>query len=159
METADDGGAPWRATNSMTCFGIASIWTAPTFSQRCVRYRCNGPAKGLGVNDSRVRQRRLAHTLWALDDGGTWVYPALQFEVSDDSQGTTTLKLVRGLDQVLPHLLTHGLHPTAIAGFLANPQPELLIGGQPQSVRDWLLHGEQVEPVLGLIDVARVAVM
>src|ERR1700727_280096 len=43
-------------------------------------------AKGLGVNDSRVRQRRLAHTLWALDDGGTWVYPALQFEVSDDSQ-------------------------------------------------------------------------
>ena len=40
-------------------------------------------ADGLGVNDSRVRQRRLAHTLWAIDDGGTWVYPAVQFELVD----------------------------------------------------------------------------
>jgi hypothetical protein len=37
-------------------------------------------------------------------------------------------------------------------------QPELLIAGQPQSVRDWLLHGESVQPVLDLIDVARWAV-
>jgi hypothetical protein len=115
-------------------------------------------AKGLGVNDSRVRQRRLAKTLWAIDDGGTWVYPALQFEPAGNGRGKATLKQVRGLDQVLPHLLAQDLHPTAVARFLLAPQPELLIGGQPQSVRDWLLHGESVRPVLDLIDVAQWAV-
>ena len=114
-------------------------------------------AKGLGVNDSRVRQRRLAKTLWAIDDGGTWVYPSIQFEDTDNGR-RTALKQVRGLDQVLPHLLAQNLHPTAVAGFLLAPQPELLIGGQPQSVRDWLQHGESVQPVLDLIDVARWAV-
>jgi hypothetical protein len=115
-------------------------------------------AKGLGVNDSRIRQRRLAKTLWAIDDGGTWVYPSLQFERADNGRNKATLKQVRGLDQVLPHLLAHNLHPTAVAGFLLTPQPELLIGGQPQSVKDWLLHGESVRPVLDLIDVGQWAV-
>ena len=40
-------------------------------------------ASGLGVNDSRIRQRRLNHTLWAIDDGGSWVYPVVQFEFVD----------------------------------------------------------------------------
>ena len=114
-------------------------------------------AKGLGVNDSRVRQRRLAKTLWAIDDGGTWVYPSVQFEDTDDGR-PTALKQVRGLDQVFPHLLAQNLHPTAVVNFLLAPQPELRIAGQPQSVRDWLLHGESVQPVLDLIDVARWAV-
>ena len=78
-------------------------------------------AKGLGVNDSRVRQRRLAKSLWAIDDGGTWVYPSVQFEDTDDAR-RTALKLVRGLDQVFPHLLAQNLHPTAVAGFLLAPQ-------------------------------------
>ena len=115
-------------------------------------------AKGLGVNDSRVRQRRLAKTLWAIDDGGTWVYPSLQFELADNGRSKATLQQVRGLDQVLPHLLAQNLHPTAVAGFLLAPQSELRIGGQPQSVRDWLLHGESVQPVLDLIDVGQWAV-
>lgn len=115
-------------------------------------------AKGLVVNDSRVRQRRLAHTLWAIDDGGTWVYPSLQFELVDNGRGQTALKQVRGLDQVLPHLLAQTLHPTAVAGFLLTPQPDLRINGQPHSVRDWLLHGESVQPVLDLIDVGQWAV-
>jgi hypothetical protein len=110
-------------------------------------------AQGLGVNDSRVRQRRLAHTLWAIDDGGTWVYPSLQFERVDNGRGDITLKQVRGLEQVLPPLLGQHLHPTAVAGFLLTPQPELHINGQPQAVKDWLLHGESVQPVLDLIDV------
>ena len=114
-------------------------------------------ARGLGVNDSRVRQRRLAHTLWALDDGGTWVYPVLQFEVVD-RRGEDTLKQVRGLDQVLPRLLAQNPHPTAVAGFLSTPQPELRIDGQPQTVRDWLLRGESVSPVLELVDVGQWAV-
>jgi hypothetical protein len=61
---------------------------------------------GLGVNDSRVRQRRAARTLWAIDDNGRWVYPALQFEVAGAGRGKSLrLRLVRGLDQVLPHWL------------------------------------------------------
>jgi hypothetical protein len=121
-------------------------------------YTASEVAKGLGVNDSRIRQRRLARTLWAIDDGGAWVYPSLQFELADKGRSKVTLKQVRGLDQVLPHLLAQNLHPTAVAGFLLAPQPELRIGGQPQPVRDWLLHGESVRPVLDLIDVARWAV-
>ena len=109
---------------------------------------------GLGVNDSRVRQRRLAHTLWAIDDAGSWVYPAVQFEVVDCGRGQPLkLKLVRGLDEVLPAVLAREVHPTAVAGLLLTPQPELRIDGQPTSVRDWLLHGESAEPVLALIEI------
>jgi hypothetical protein len=115
-------------------------------------------AKGLGVNDSRVRQRRLAHTLWAIDDAGTWVYPSLQFEVVDNGRTQAKLKQIRGLDQVLPRLLTLGRHPAAVAGFLTTPQPDLSINGQPRSVKDWLLHGESVQPVLELIDISQWAV-
>ncbi len=115
-------------------------------------------AKGFGVNDSRVRQRRLAHTLWAIDDAGKWVYPSLQFELVDNRRNQTTLKQVRGLDQVLPDLLAQNLHPTAVAGFLTTPQPELRINGQPHSVKDWLRHGGSVQPVLDLIDIGQWAV-
>ena len=107
-------------------------------------------ADGLGVNESRVRQRRLARTLWAIDDGGRWVYPAVQFE--ERARGKPRLKVVRGLEQVLP-ALPSDLHPTAVATFLLAPQPELAIGGRPNSVREWLLSGGSVEPVLALTDV------
>jgi hypothetical protein len=111
-------------------------------------------AQGLGVNGSRIRQRRLARTLWAIDDGGTWVYPATQFELVDAARGrTAALKQVRGLDQVLPHLLPLNLHPMALARFLLTPQPELRIDGQPSSVRTWLLHGESIQPVVDLIEI------
>jgi hypothetical protein len=81
-------------------------------------------ASGLGVNDSRVRQRRLARTLWAIDDGGTWVYPVVQFEQVSADGGASKLKQVRGLDQVLP-ALPPDLHPTSVAGFLLTPSAGL----------------------------------
>lgn len=133
---------------------IAADITAHMARLYSTAYTAADVASGLGVNDSRVRQRRLNHTLWAIDDGGTWVYPAVQFDVIDNGrEAPLTLKHVRGLDRVLPHLLTKGLHPTAIAGFLLTPQPELVIDGQPKSVREWLLHGEPEGPVLNLIDI------
>ncbi|QIK50254.1 DNA-binding protein (plasmid) [Gordonia terrae] len=107
-------------------------------------------AKALGVSDSRVRQRRLAHTLWAINDGGSWVFPAPQFHHTESGKD----EFVRGLDQVLPRLLTRELHPTAIAGFLGSPHPQLSIDGRPSSVKQWLLHGEPVDAVLELLDVA-----
>ncbi|AGB27108.1 hypothetical protein Mycsm_07007 (plasmid) [Mycobacterium sp. JS623] len=133
---------------------IAADVTAHMARLYSTAYTAAEVASGLGVNDSRVRQRRLNHTLWAIDDGGTWVYPVVQFELVDNGRGAPlTLKHVRGLDRVLPQLLTKGLHPTAIAGFLLTPQPELPLGGQPTSVREWLLAGESEEPVLTLVDV------
>jgi len=108
-------------------------------------------ASGLGVKASRVRQRRLARTLWAIDDGGTWVYPVLQFEPTEE--GVLELKQVRGLDRLLP-ALPLDLHPTSVAGFLLTPQPELRVDGQPKSVLDWLRSGGAVEPILRLVEVA-----
>jgi hypothetical protein len=133
---------------------IAADVTAHMGRLYSTAYTAAEVANGLGVNDSRIRQRRLNHTLWAIDDGGSWVYPAVQFELVDNGRGAPeSLKHVRGLDRVLPQLLTKGLHPTAIAGFLMAPQHELLIDGRPTPVREWLLHGEPEKPVLNLIDI------
>lgn len=127
---------------------IAADVTAHMARLYATAYTAAEVREGLGVSDSRVRQRRLAHTLWAIDQGGAWVYPAVQFDT--DRRGR--LKHLPHLDDVLPALLALGLHPTAVAQSLAAPQPDLLIDGHPTSVRDWLLHGEPVEPVLALIE-------
>lgn len=129
---------------------IAADTTAHMARLYSTAYAAAEVSAGLGVSASRVRQRRLAHTLWAINDGRAWVFPALQFDHTDGAQ----FRQVRGLDQVLPQLLTRGLHPTAIAGFLESPQPQLPIDGQPRSVCEWLLHGESVEAVLGLLELA-----
>lgn len=111
-------------------------------------------ANGLGVKHSWIRRRRLNHTLWAIADGGSWVYPAAHFELVNNGRGVPlALERIRGLDRVLPELLTKGLHPAAVAGFLMAPQHELLVDGQPTSVRAWLLHGEREEALLDLIDI------
>jgi hypothetical protein len=133
---------------------IAADVTAHMARLYSTAYTAAQVREGLGVNDSRVRQRRLARTLWAIDDGGTWVYPAIQFEIVDRGRDNPLkLKQVRDLDEVLPALLAKELHPTAVAGFLMTPQPELRIDGQPKPVREWLLHGESVKPVLRLIEI------
>jgi hypothetical protein len=107
-------------------------------------------AAGLGVNESRIRQRRLARSLWAIEDNGAWVFPAVQFDLVHGG-GRDVLKQVRGLDQVLPALPTD-LHPAAVAGFLLTPQEDLAVDGQPRTVRDWLSSGGAVEPVLRLVE-------
>jgi hypothetical protein len=133
---------------------IATDVTAHMARLYSTAYTAAEVREGLGVNDSRVRQRRLNRTLWAISDGGTWVYPAIQFEIVDRGHDKPLkLKQVRSLDEVLPALLARELHPTAVAGFLMTPQPDLRIDGQPKSVRGWLLHGESVEPVLGLVQI------
>ena len=110
-------------------------------------------ASGLGVNESRIRQRRLARTLWAIDDNESWVYPAVQFDVVT-ADGRDALKQVRGLDRVLPRL-PNDLHPTAVAGFLLTPQPELTVDGRPRCVRDWLHSGGSLDPVLRLVEMGQ----
>ncbi|AZG46217.1 DNA-binding protein [Gordonia insulae] len=120
-------------------------------------YPATEVAAGLGISDSRVRQLRLARTLWAIDDGGSWVFPAPQFELIHRKNATGRdvheFKQIRGLDKVFPHLLARGLHPLAVAGFLDSPQPDLQIDGQPQSVREWLRCRQPMAPVLRLLEV------
>ena len=114
-------------------------------------YAADEVASGLRVNTARIEQRRQARSLWAVDNNGSWAYPAMQFDVIDNG-GRRDLKVVRRLDRVL-RALPADVHPLAIAGFLLRPQQELAIKGRPCTVRDWLSSGGAVGAALHLIDV------
>jgi hypothetical protein len=108
-------------------------------------------ANALNVNESRVRQRRLARTLWAIYDNGAWVFPALQFET--DLHSGHPHKQIRGLNRVFP-ALPADLHPVAVAGFLRTPHPDLSLDGRPTSPLEWLRSGGDVAAVLRLVEAA-----
>ena len=114
-------------------------------------YSAREVATALNVNESRVRQRRLARTLWAINDNGAWVFPALQFE--SDPQTGRPYKQIRGLDRVFAALAPN-LHPVAVAGFLRTPHPDLTLQGRPVHPLQWLQSGGDVDPVLRLVEVA-----
>ncbi|MCV7090994.1 hypothetical protein [Mycobacterium interjectum] len=105
-------------------------------------------AELLGVNESRVRQRRADRTLWAIQDRGGWVFPALQFEDEAGRRGQ-----IRGFDQVLP-ALPDDLHPVSVAGFLTTPQADLRVDGRSVSPLDWLRSGGDVRLVLSVAEAA-----
>lgn len=105
----------------------------------------------LSINQSRVRQRRLARTLWAIESDGNWLYPAIQFEINPKTGKPD--RQVRGLERVFQRL-PDGLHPAAVAGLLRTPQTELEVDGRPLSILEWLRSGGAVEPVLELIEIA-----
>jgi hypothetical protein len=111
-------------------------------------YSASEAAERLGVNESRIRQRRADRTLWAIEDRDGWVFPALQFEDEAGRRGQ-----IRGLDQVL-RALPADLHPLSVAGFLTTPQADLRIGGQPVSPLDWLRSGGDVRPVINAAEAA-----
>lgn len=120
---------------------------------RLISTAYTGPevASLLGIGESRVRQRRLAGTLWAIESDGTWLYPAIQFELNPKTGKPD--KQIRGMEQVVQSLPT-GMHPTAVAELLRTPQADLVIDGQPRSILDWLRSGGPVAPVLELIGIA-----
>jgi hypothetical protein len=91
----------------------------------------NQAAQQLGVDPSRVRQRLQDRTLYGFKQRGEWRLPAFQFE----AQG-----LLPGLDLVLPRL-DPNLHPVVVLRWLTLPCPDLEIGEQPVSPRDWLRTG------------------
>ncbi|BBZ39876.1 hypothetical protein [Mycobacterium conspicuum] len=120
---------------------------------RLINTAYTGPevASLLGINESRVRQRRLAGALWATESNGAWLYPVIQFEANPKTGKPHTQ--IRGLEQVFRALPT-GMHPTAVAGLLRTPQADLQIDGQPRSILDWLRSGGPVAPVLELVEIA-----
>lgn len=97
-------------------------------------------ASGLKISASRVRQKRLAHELWAIADGQSWVFPVPQFE-TDDTGGP--VRVVRGLDQVFK-ALPQDLHPVAIDGFLHSPQADLYLD-RPLTPLQWLRGGGDID--------------
>jgi hypothetical protein len=120
---------------------------------RLINTAYTGPeaAALLGITESRVRQRRLARTLWAIESDRNWVYPAIQFEI--DVKTGKPDRQIRGLERVFQALPTE-LHPTAVAGLLRTPQVELEVDGRPLSILEWLRSGGPVESVLELIEIA-----
>lgn len=96
-------------------------------------------ASGLKISASRVRQKRLAHELWAIADGPSWVFPVPQFETDDSGR---PVRVVRGLDQVLK-TLPADLHPVAVDGFLHTPQTDLDLDG-PLTPLEWLRGGGDI---------------
>jgi hypothetical protein len=96
-------------------------------------------ASWLHVEDSRIRQRLGAKTLYGIKLKSAWRLPRFQFT----EQGT-----VPGIEMVLP-CLDPVLHPLSVVGWFNTPSTDLAYGGdeEPVSPLDWLLAGRSVEPV------------
>jgi hypothetical protein len=136
---AEDEGAYARVTIEAAGHTARLLSTA---------YSANEVAELLGVSDSRIRQRRANRTLWAIEDAGGWVFPALQFEGAGGRR-----RQIRHLDQVLPAVPTD-IHPLAVARLLTTVQPDLVVDGQPVSPLQWLHNGGDVQAVLTTIEAA-----
>jgi hypothetical protein len=108
-------------------------------------------ASALGVSDSRVRQRRMDGSLWAINAKGRWLFPLMQFDT--DPETGEAMGQIRGLDLVF-RALPREMHPVAVAGFLRTPQPDLTVHERPLSPVEWLRNGGGVAPVVLLAQAA-----
>jgi hypothetical protein len=91
---------------------------------------------------SRLRQRLLDRTLYGIKDGKNWRVPKFQF-----ARG----KLVRGIDQVFPHI-RRDAHPLAVRSWFSTPHQDLFAGKDDQRVTPvaWLAAGNPPEEVARL---------
>lgn len=105
---------------------------------------------GLGISDSRVRQKRAARELWAIPDGQSWLFPISQFDTDPTTGGP--LRQVRGLADVFK-VLPPDLHPVAVDGFLHTPQPDL-VEGSARTPLEWLRDGGDVDAVVHAAEAA-----
>lgn len=97
-------------------------------------------ASSLRVTRARVRQRAIERTLFAIREDDEWRFPRAQFV-----DGTP----LRGLSAVIAALAAD-LHPVAAWRFLAEPSPDLELGGQPVAPLSWLRSGGSPEPVVAI---------
>lgn len=97
-------------------------------------------ARRLGLPTAVIRGRAAGRRLYAYRRDGDLLFPEWQFTTSGDT--------------VIPHLhsilaaLPEDAHPDTIAGFFLTEQPDLVLGGQAVSVRDWLKAGAPPEFVM-----------
>ncbi|MBN9611693.1 MAG: hypothetical protein BGO26_05320 [Actinobacteria bacterium 69-20] len=88
-------------------------------------------AARIGVSRSRMQQMIAARDVWALRQGSRWLLPAIQFDEDALISGWSTFA----------RAFPESAHPLEILGLLTSAQPELHVGGRPQTVIDWLRGG------------------
>jgi hypothetical protein len=96
-------------------------------------------ADALRVSATRVRQRAVERTLYAIRDGGEWRFPRWQFDPQAGRE-------IPGLAAVIPSLSPR-LHPIAVYRFLTEPSPDLEVEDQAMSPISWLSTGGDPGPV------------
>lgn len=91
----------------------------------------------LHVDESRVRQRLAKRTLYGVKLDNTWHLPTFQFHEG---------RLIPGFDRVVM-ALDPTLNPVAVYQWFLAPDVDFSIDGEPVSPREWLLRGEDLEPL------------
>lgn len=91
----------------------------------------------LHVDESRVRQRLAKRTLYGVKLDNTWHLPTFQFHEG---------RLIHGFDRVVA-ALDPALSPVAVYQWFISPDVDFAIDGEPVSPREWLLRGEDLEPL------------
>ena len=98
-------------------------------------------ARRLGVDDSRIRQRLAARTLYGIKLRDGWRLPLWQF----DGNG-----LLPGVARVISRLDTE-LHPLTVQDWMLTPTPDFADDHHDaMSPRDWLRTGHDPEEVAAL---------
>lgn len=96
-------------------------------------------ARRLEVDESRVRQRIYARSLYAVKPETTWRVPRFQFDGN---------RLIPGVSRVLPHL-DPGLSPLTVVAWFQRPSPNLASpDGVAHSPLSWLQKGYPVASVV-----------
>jgi hypothetical protein len=103
-------------------------------------YTTSEASKHLKVDVSRVRQRLREGTLFGVEYDGERRLPRFQFE---------RRQVLPGLREVMA-ALPAGLNPLDVAQWFLAPNPDLEVGKENLSPREWLLRGKPVEAVAAL---------
>jgi hypothetical protein len=110
-------------------------------------------AQVLKRDESRIRQRLAARTLYGIRQGRNWMLPLFQFEVHKYSNRLEPLREVPGIDQVVSRLNPE-LDPVSVYRWFSTPSDELYDEKNEcaLSPRDWLLLGYPVDSVTRLAE-------
>jgi hypothetical protein len=103
-------------------------------------YTTSEASKHLKVDVSRVRQRLREGTLFGVEYDGERRLPRFQFE---------RRQVLPGLREVMA-ALPAGLNPLDVAQWFLARNPDLEVGQENLSPREWLLRGKPVEAVAAL---------
>lgn len=98
-------------------------------------------ATALHVSPARIRQRAVEGTLYAIRVDDEWRFPRWQFD--DEGRALPGIATVAAA-------LSRGVHPVAVRRFLAEPNPDLLVLGEPVSPLEWLRTGGDPAPVAAI---------
>lgn len=103
----------------------------------------SGPqvARILGKDPSTIRHRVAKELLIAFGRGRGRRLATWQFDGTDTIPGVPQLAQAMRRDE----------HPLAVHNFMTSPNPNLMVGDEPVSPRDWLIDGGAVEPVVRML--------